>query len=302
MTPSRAPPRAGRRAAGSRVLRNSSSDRCMARVRVTPTSPHSSPSPTTDGTAPHFSGPSPTMPGRTTKIAAAWCPPGWSCAKIVCVVTNATTLPTAIGVNDRIEKSSRMTSSVNSTPPIGEPKIALMPAAVPHPISTGSWAFPTWNSWPTPELMAAPIWTIGPSAPADPPDPIVTALVRIFSTAVTGRMRPAAAEDGLDHVHHPVPLLAADDVPGEQPDDQPAGRREHDQQRQPVPVQHVAGNGADVQEVADEADRLVERDGRPGAEDPDHDGQRQQDGVLAEAGPSQQAGDSKPGTRGDLHV
>ena len=37
---------------------------------------------------------------------------------------------------------------------------------------------------PTPEAIAAPICTIGPSAPADPPVPIVTALVRIFSIAL----------------------------------------------------------------------------------------------------------------------
>ena len=37
----------------------------------------------------------------------------------------------------RIEKSSRMTSSVKRTPPIGESKMALMPAAHPQPISTG---------------------------------------------------------------------------------------------------------------------------------------------------------------------
>ena len=38
--------------------------------------------------------------------------------------------------------------------------------------------------------MAAPICTIGPSAPADPPVPIVAAAVRIFSTAISGRIRP----------------------------------------------------------------------------------------------------------------
>ena len=76
------------------------------------------------------------------------------------------------------------------TPPIGELKIALMPAAVPQPMSTGTWARAMANARPKPEEMAAPIWTIGPSAPADPPVPMVTALVRIFSSAATGRSQP----------------------------------------------------------------------------------------------------------------
>ena len=36
---------------------------------------------------------------------------------------------------------------------------------------------------PTAEAVAAPIWTIGPSCPADPPDPMLSAEAMIFTTA-----------------------------------------------------------------------------------------------------------------------
>ena len=52
-------------------------------------------------------------------------------------MTLATTLARTIGVKARMEKSWRITSSVNSTPPKGELKIALIPAADPAPMSSG---------------------------------------------------------------------------------------------------------------------------------------------------------------------
>ena len=69
---------------------------------------------------------------------------------------------------------------------MGELKIALMPAADPHPIRMGMCSRATRKSWPMPEAMAAPICTIGPSAPADPPEPMVRPEVRIFSMATAG--------------------------------------------------------------------------------------------------------------------
>jgi len=73
---------------------------------------------------------------------------------------------------------------------MGELKIALMPAAVPQPMSSGMCWRVTRKSCPTPLATPAPIWTIGPSAPADPPVPMVMPAVMIFSTADNGRMNP----------------------------------------------------------------------------------------------------------------
>ena len=110
--------------------------------------------------------------------------------KIACVVTLATTDAIITGVTARIEKSKRITSSVKSNPPIGELNIALIPAAVPHPMISGICALAIRKNWPIPEAMPAPICKIGPSAPPEPPEPSVTALVMIFSIAADGFMKP----------------------------------------------------------------------------------------------------------------
>ena len=121
---------------------------------------------------------------------ARYCSAWLAAWKMPWVVTWAMTLLSTTGVNERMEKSWRITSRVNRTPPKGALKIALMPAAVPHPVRTGMWLRATRNTSPTPDAMAAPIWTIGPSAPALPPLPIVRALVSVFSMAMAGRWNP----------------------------------------------------------------------------------------------------------------
>src|SRR4051812_31294099 len=90
---------------------------------------------------------------------------------------------------------------------MGELKIELIPAAVPQPTSTGTYDRAIENARPKPDAIAAPICTIGPPAPADPPGPlgarapgpggpprvrIVTALVSRLSTAASGRNQPLA--------------------------------------------------------------------------------------------------------------
>ena len=86
-----------------------------------------------------------------------------------------------------MEKSCRMTSSVNSTPPIGELKIALMPAAEPQPMSMGicgrgdAEELPEARCDRRADLHDRPL-----RAGAIRRVPIVMALVRIFSTADAG--------------------------------------------------------------------------------------------------------------------
>ena len=67
-----------------------------------------------------------------------------------------------------------MTSSVNIIPPIGALNMPAIPAPAPHPmiiiISRGGSPThrPSWLA------SAAPVEAIGPSAPADPPNPRVS--------------------------------------------------------------------------------------------------------------------------------
>jgi len=87
-------------------------------------------------------------------------------------------------------KSPRMTSTANSTPAIGALKIAAIPAADPHAISVFRFASEILKTCPIVDPSADPICTIGPSLPADPPDPSVSAEATVFATATRGRMTP----------------------------------------------------------------------------------------------------------------
>ena len=62
-----------------------------------------------------------------------------------------------------------------------------MPAAAPQATMTVICRRLILSSCPNPLPMAAPIWMIGPSVPADPPDPMVRALATALTTATRGR-------------------------------------------------------------------------------------------------------------------
>ena len=65
------------------------------------------------------------------------------------------------------------TSKVNNIPAIGARKIPAIPAAAPHPTRTIRVLGDSRNACPTLDPIAAPVYTIGPSAPTDPPNPMV---------------------------------------------------------------------------------------------------------------------------------
>ena len=77
---------------------------------------------------------------------------------------------------DEAVRSSISTSIVNSIPAIGALNIPAIPAAAPHPTSIISNRGDNRNALPRFEPIAAPVNTIGPSAPTDPPNPMVIEL------------------------------------------------------------------------------------------------------------------------------
>ncbi len=70
-------------------------------------------------------------------------------------------------------RSSISTSRVKSIPAMGARKMPAMPAAAPQPTRIISRRGDRRNACPTLEPMAAPVNTIGPSAPTEPPKPMV---------------------------------------------------------------------------------------------------------------------------------
>ncbi len=78
-----------------------------------------------------------------------------------------------IGVNVRSEKSRSRISSTKKMPAIGALNTDEMPAAAPQPSSVAVFCGLVPSQRPKFDPIAAPMVTIGPSAPAEPPEPIV---------------------------------------------------------------------------------------------------------------------------------
>jgi len=93
-----------------------------------------------------------------------------------------------IGLNVLSPNSPRSTSAANIAPPMGALKVAARPPAAPHAATVRILLDEKLNSFPTPEPMAAPICTMGPSRPAEPPEPRVIADETVFMRATRGDM------------------------------------------------------------------------------------------------------------------
>ncbi len=98
---------------------------------------------------------------------------------MIAAVTEAITIADMCrGANE-----TRITSKANSIPAMGALNDAPMPAPAPAATRERTSSSPTWNLREIHDPMAAPTWTIGPSLPADPPNPMVKAVVTILSGA-----------------------------------------------------------------------------------------------------------------------
>ena len=83
------------------------------------------------------------------------------------------------GITDSVVRSIMSTSNVKSIPAIGALNMPAIPAAAPHPTIIMSTLGDMRNSDPMVEPIAAPVNTIGPSAPTEPPNPMVMELASI---------------------------------------------------------------------------------------------------------------------------
>jgi hypothetical protein len=88
-------------------------------------------------------------------------------------------------IDDR-EMLNRRISIVNSTPARGALKMPAMAPAAPQPSRTVMLRYDRPQSRPRLLPMAAPVYTIGASAPTDPPNPMVTADVSIDDQVLCG--------------------------------------------------------------------------------------------------------------------
>ena len=109
----------------------------------------------------------PTLKSAATAKIASFSP------RTACVHTAEKTEAITIGVKVRSEKSRSKISRTKKMPAIGALNTEAIPAAAPQPSSVAVFWGLIRRSWPTFDPTADPIWMIGPSAPADPPEPIV---------------------------------------------------------------------------------------------------------------------------------
>ena len=80
------------------------------------------------------------------------------------------------GSNDVIDILNSRISKVKSTPANGALNIPATAPAAPHPRRIVIFLYESPIALATFEPIAAPVYTIGASAPTDPPNPIVTEL------------------------------------------------------------------------------------------------------------------------------
>ena len=148
-------------------LRKRSSSQFIMRVKYSDTKPQKIPSRITYGMRP--------MPKSSvcTKLNSAPEP-----VKTYDTVT-AVIDDMSSGSTDVVVRSTINTSSVKSIPAIGALNIPAIAAAAPHPTMSMSICGGILKRLPILEPMAAPVYTIGASAPTEPPNPIVTELATI---------------------------------------------------------------------------------------------------------------------------
>jgi len=103
-------------------------------------------------------------------------------------------------------------TSVHRVPHTGNmlnrPIPAEIPAAAPQPTNTFLLSEDILKSCPTAEPIAEPICTIGPSRPADPPEPIQIADARVFTTATRGRIMAPRRATAFITSGTPCPLAS----------------------------------------------------------------------------------------------
>jgi hypothetical protein len=101
--------------------------------------------------------------------------------------------------------SRRMISTPKNTPVIGALNVAEMPPAAPQATMIRSRFSGSRTHCPTLEPNAEPICTIGPSRPTEPPDPMVSADARAFTTLTCQRIRPPPSATAIITSGTPCP-------------------------------------------------------------------------------------------------
>ena len=169
------------RGIGNRL--NAVSHACTVRTKNTLAIPQAMPRMAKAGAVAMFNAVAP-----SAETACALTPKRGSCVpRRVCTVAAANTEEITIGVKVRSEKSRRRTSSTKKIPVIGALNTAASPAAAPQPSMVVAVRGSTRRKREMIEPSVAPMVTIGPSGPAEPPVAMIAvAPNQVRSASVAG--------------------------------------------------------------------------------------------------------------------
>ncbi|SKT63354.1 Uncharacterised protein [Mycobacteroides abscessus subsp. abscessus] len=104
--------------------------------------------------------------------------------------TAAATLESSTSPADSASRLHRISSRAKKTPANGALKVAEIPPAAPQASRSRNRRPSRRSTCPTAEPVAAPIWTIGPSRPTEPPPPMHNADAKAFTIVTRGAILP----------------------------------------------------------------------------------------------------------------
>ena len=123
-------------------------------------------------------------------------------------ITVADTVDISSGRMEVIEMLNRSISKVKSTPAKGALKMPATAPAAPQPKRMVMFLYDRPIFLAMFEPMAAPVYTIGASAPTEPPKPMVTELARMDDHMLCGRILDSFFDTARSTFVTPCPILS----------------------------------------------------------------------------------------------
>ena len=176
----------------------------------------------------------------------------------------------------------RSTSRLKKTPPMGALKTAAIPPAAPHATKSRMRDAGTLRNCPTTDPIAAPIWAIGASRPTEPPEPIVTAAVKVRSPTVRGRRIPPCSAIASIALGTPSPLASLREPLEERTDQETPEERE--EKHQVLVAAHRREDPAEKNPL-EEPDEQDERHRAEAGQGSDERGQQEMERIVSDVEP-----------------
>jgi len=148
--------------------------------------------------------------GSSVMLSTEYCgisKAGWSPRKRL-LTTVAQNEETTTGAKAAAPQSLRTSSRAKNAPATGALNVPATPAAAPQATITRVSLLEKPSSCATVDPAADPIWTIGPSRPTEPPEPMQMLDASAFTSVTRGLMRPPRMATASMTSGTPCPLAS----------------------------------------------------------------------------------------------